>query len=146
MDADAYRSRGYDYFGKGDFASAGADFDRTLALRIDSYPMLWRFLATGRGGKDGSAELTAKAAQLKSKDWPYPVVEFYIGRRSMEELASAAATADQRCEMQFYLGEWHLLQHQSIEAAAELRKAADSCPKDFIERAGAMAELKRLEP
>ena len=71
--------------------------------------MLWRYLARGRLKQDGAAELSAYAAQLKSKDWPYAVIDFYLGRRTLAEMRSAAAKPDQKCEAEFYIAEWRLL-------------------------------------
>jgi hypothetical protein len=48
----------------------------------------------------------------------------------------------------FYTGERHLLrehEHRS-DAQPDLQKAANTCPKTFIEYAGAVAELKWLNP
>ncbi|MEA2995551.1 MAG: hypothetical protein QOG74_1100, partial [Alphaproteobacteria bacterium] len=50
----------------------------------------------------------------------------------------------ERCEAQFYGGEWQLLQGDGATAATALTAAADTCPKSFIEHKGAQAELKRL--
>jgi len=81
---------------------------------------------------------------LKSQDWPYPVIEMFLGRSTPERVLSMASTPGERCEAQFYIGEWHLLRANSNMAAAPLRTAAAICPKDFDEYAGAVAELKRL--
>jgi lipoprotein NlpI len=72
------------------------------------------------------------------------VIELYLGSRSPEATLSAAITDDQRCEAQFYVGEWHLLREHRAEATSALEVAAGACPKTFIEYKGAVAELKRL--
>jgi lipoprotein NlpI len=56
----------------------------------------------------------------------------------------AATKPEERCEAQFYLGEWHLLRRDHAAAATALRIAADTCPKTFYEYDGAIAELQRL--
>ena len=64
-------------FQKGDFSIA-ADFLRSIELDKTSgsatrmikdaaYPMQWRYLARGRAGESGAAELAAHAARLKTK-------------------------------------------------------------------------------
>ena len=106
--------------------------------------MLWRYLARTRTGDSSAKELTANAARLKNKDWPYPVVEFYLGQRSAVEMSSAATKPEERCEAQFYLGEWHLLRGNRTQAVESLRTAVNTCPKTFYEYDGALAELKRL--
>jgi rhomboid protease GluP len=57
---------------------------------------------------------------------------------------AAAANPSERCEAQFYGGEWQLLQGDGAAAATALTAALDNCPKSFIEHKGAEAELKRL--
>lgn len=142
----AYYNRGDAYFYEGDFTAAAADLLRANNLKADAYAMLWLFLARSRAGQDGAAELSANAAQLRARDWPYPVIDFYLGRRTLDEIRAAATTSGQRCEVTFYSGEWHLLRGEKATARTMLQNAVDTCPKNFIEYAGALAELKRLNP
>ena len=107
--ANAYKNRGRLFFHNGDFDQAAADLLRANNLQDNAYNMLWRYLARGRLKQDGAAELSAYAAQLKSKDWPYAVIDFYLGRRTLAEMRSAAAKPDQKCEAEFYIAEWRLL-------------------------------------
>jgi len=81
---------------------------------------------------------------LKTKDWPYAVIDFYLGRRSLAEMRAAASTPDEKCEAQFYVGEWLLLRGDMAEAKPLLLAAVDTCAKSSIEHTGAVAELKRL--
>lgn len=152
---ESYRKRGQAYFYKGDFAAAAADLLQVSDLTSDAYSMLWRFLARGRMDQDGTAELDANAVRLKSRGWPYPVIDLYLGRRSLEEMLSAARLEamrapapqpDETCQAEYYAGQWHLLRGNKNGAKARLQVAADTCPKDHIEYSGAVAELKRLEP
>jgi hypothetical protein len=69
-----------------------------------------------------------------------------LGRRSPEATLSATDRPEDRCEAQFYIGEWYLLRGEKEPATKALRAAADTCPRDFIEYSGAVAELKRLNP
>jgi tetratricopeptide (TPR) repeat protein len=144
--ADAYYGRGLIQFTRGNFAPAAEDFLKSSDLRDYAYSFLWRFLSRARQDHDGVAELSASAARLKNKDWPYPVIDFYLGRRSIEELRNSAITADQRCEAHYYTGEWRLLRNDKPGALADLQAAIDMCPKTFSEYMGAVAEKKRLSP
>ena len=114
---------------------------RANELDDDAYSAIWGYLARERMGEDGTAELVAKAAGVKSTDWPYPVIELYLGRHSPADVLLA-----ERCEAQFYNGEWQLLRGNRAAAATALQAAADICPKNFSEYKGALAELKRLNP
>ena len=110
-DPDHYFDRGYAGFYKGDFTAASADFVRGIDLTDKEhsstlvYPIPWLYLARKHSGQDGAAELAKNAEWFRSKEWPYPVVALYLGRRSAEEMLSAAVDDKQRCEAQFYLGE-----------------------------------------
>src|SRR5262249_36078652 len=129
---------------KSEYSAAAADLQRSIELREDAYPLLWRYLARKRADGTGADELAAGAARLNGKHWPYPVIEFYLGQRSAGEMLGTAATSDERCEAQFYLGEWYLLGDNHTDAVTALRTAAPTCPMIFYEYNGAVAELKRL--
>jgi tetratricopeptide (TPR) repeat protein len=142
---DRFADRGYLYFYKADFSAAAAALLQSIDLKDDSYPMLWRYLARARLGEKAAEELAANSARLKSRDWPYPVIDFFLGRRSVDEMISAATKPDQQCEAQFYLGEFHALGNNRDKAATALQAAVDACPKTYQEHWGAVAELKRLQ-
>jgi len=138
------RSRGYAYFAQGDFTSAAADMLRAVEARDEIYPMLFRYLARARGGQNATAELEANATRLRSKAWPYATIELYVGRRSPEATVDAAVNVEERCEAEFYIGQWHLVRGEREQARPRLQKAIDSCPKSYIEHIAGVAELKRL--
>jgi lipoprotein NlpI len=128
----------------GNFEAAAESFLRATELDHDAYSVIWRYLARQHGGANGEAELAANAERLKSKDWPYPVIEMYLGQRLPGAALSAAHRPEDRCEAQFYIGEWYMFRGDRVAAAAAFRDAAATCPKDFNEYAGALAELNRL--
>jgi lipoprotein NlpI len=140
----AYRNRGTAYRAKADYDHAMADWTKVLELTNKPYWILWRYIERGRAGASGDAELAGNVVRVKTRDWPYPVAEFYLGRRSAAEMLGAATKPNEQCEAQFYLGEWHLLHANRAAATAALRIAANTCPKDFFEYDGAIAELTRL--
>jgi rhomboid protease GluP len=72
------------------------------------------------------------------------VIELYLGRQGPDATLKAANNDVERCQAQFYIGEWHLLRQHFTEAAAALRAAAANCPKTRLEYDGAAAEVKRL--
>ena len=144
-DTGAYADRGFAHFLDGDYPRATADLAQAIARQPEPYPVLWRYLARSRAGGDGMAELAAAAVELKSKAWPYPVVEFYLGKRSAEDMAAAAPGAEDRCEAQFYVGEWRLVRGDRMKAKEALEAAKATCPQSFYEYDGAVAELARIE-
>ena len=90
-----------EHFFKGDFAAAADELKRSLELRAGADAMLWLFLARGRAGQDGAAELAANAEKLEAKHWPSAVIAFYLGQRPAEAILAAAATPDERSDAQF---------------------------------------------
>jgi hypothetical protein len=90
-------------------------------------------------GARGNDELASNATSLTSKAWPSPVIDFYLGRRSQDEMMAAATKDNDRCEAQFYLGEWQLLNGNREQAIPFLRQAEATCPIDFPQYTGAVA-------
>jgi tetratricopeptide (TPR) repeat protein len=144
--AAAFANRGYSHFYRGDFPAAARDLLRANDLADDVDSMLWRFLARSRMGQDGVEELRANAERLKNKEWSQNVIDLLLGRRSLAEVRASAGKPDEKCKVEFYSGQLHLLRDARTDAATALRAAADICPKNLIEYEGAMAELKRLNP
>ena len=138
---NTYSNRGRAFLYIGNFNAAAEALLHSTELENNAYSALWRYLAHERGGENGTAELAANAERLKNKDWPYPVIEMYRGQRLPEEVLSAANSPEERCEAQFYVGEWHLLRGDNGAAATVLQAATVICPKNFDEYAGALAEL-----
>jgi lipoprotein NlpI len=144
-DTSGYRSRGYLHFYLGDFARAADDLAHVVTSeRDDLYAMLWAYLAAARTDAESARRNLAQAATRKGQAWPYPAVELFLGGRTFESTLAAVGNPSERCEAQFYGGEWKLLQGDRAAAALALTAAADTCPKSFIEHKGAEAELKRL--
>jgi tetratricopeptide (TPR) repeat protein len=144
--ATAYEHRGYARFYRGDFNDAAVDLSHSLALKDSAYPMLFLFIARSRVGEDAVPELEANAGKLHSNEWPYAAIGLYLGRRQPDATLDAASNSVERCQAQFYIGEWDLLHNNPTEAGAALRTAAETCPKTRIEYDAAVAELKRLNP
>ncbi len=140
------RSLGLMKFLTGDFRGASSDLARAFELRSDIYVTLFLYLARKRAGESAETELEANAKQLPIKVWPYALAELYLGKRSAAQLLAAETTRNFRCQTQFYVGEWYVLNGNTEEGLMALDAAAESCPKDLIEGKAAVAELKRLKP
>ena len=147
--------RGRAYSAKGDYDQAFADWTQSIGFSTDAtaYWLLWSYIESGRSAKHGApwAEMNnalaagVTVAHLKSEDWPYPIIEFYLGNQSEADMMSAATKPDQQCEAQFYIGEWYMLRRAQAAAAAALRIAVNTCPKSFYEYDGATAELTQMK-
>jgi tetratricopeptide (TPR) repeat protein len=140
----ALKVRGYVRFYQGDFAAAVSALQEA-ADGTDAYPILWLYLARVRaGGQDAKRDLELGAAGLKPAQWPSPVIKMFLEQGTPEAMLAAADKPDERCEAQYYLGQWDLLRDKRANSVEALQNAVKSCPRDFIEYAGALAELKRL--
>jgi len=143
----AYHDRALAEFYIGNFARAADDLRRSNDLRLEAFTVLRLYIARSRAGGDANAEFQQAAARLDKKRWPRPIIEFYLGERSATSMESVADNQEHRCDVQFYLGEWHLIQNRRPEAITALRAAtADGCPKHLFEYVGAAVDLKRINP
>ncbi len=144
--SETYAFRGFASFALANYYIAESVLGRAhdLAPR-NPYFTLWLYMARARvGNVDASTGLKASLDHLDQTAWPYPIVGLFVGKRTAEETLAAAESDDERCEAHFYIGQWRLLQGDRVAAIPSLRAAAQTCPKQFIESAGAEAELKRL--
>jgi tetratricopeptide (TPR) repeat protein len=145
QDTATLARRGYAHFDRGDFADAAADLAGAAATNPYPYPSLIRFLALARAGQ-ATPDLQPAMLRLNSRDWPYAVFELFLGRSDPAATLAAAQKPEERCEAQFYVGEWQLLKGDRAAARPHIEEAAGSCPKTFIEYTAAQAEVRRLGP
>ena len=140
----ALRTLGYARFNQGEFAAAALDLQEAVD-GTDAYPILWLYLSRARAGRqDAKRDLEQGVAGLKPEQWPFPVVKLFLEQGTPEAMVAAADKPEERCEAQYYLGQWLLLRDDRANSIEALRNAVKSCPKNSIEYAGALAELKRL--
>ena len=142
---NAQRSLGYAEFYMGAFTYSAQVFDAVLGLRPEPYALLFWHLARARAGS-ADIQTLQKMANSVPKDWPYPVVQMFLGELAPNALLLAATKDNERCEAAFYVGEWQLLHGQPGLAAPLFRAAEAQCPRTFVEHQGAVAEFRRLPP
>jgi tetratricopeptide (TPR) repeat protein len=123
---------------------AASDFARVSQSSKALYAPLWLFLAEARLGRDGSLPLWL-ALKAAGGQWPAPIAEQFLDHQTQARTREAAAADDQRCEADFYAGELYLAHDNDAPARELLQTAAAECPVDFIEREGAIAELRTLD-
>jgi tetratricopeptide (TPR) repeat protein len=149
----AYFYRGAIQFDQGQFASAADDFSSMNRLEpSNAYSLIWGYFAQSFAGNRAAASalLVTGASKIDKAAWPAPVVDLLAGTKDVEGVMRAATDSDQKtqrgqmCEAAFYIGEWHLLHDRKAKAKTSLEQAERNCPGDFLESAGASAELKRL--
>jgi tetratricopeptide (TPR) repeat protein len=98
------------------------------------------------GEKAPDVELASLAEKFDKAEWPYPIVELLLGQRSGDSVFALADNDEKRCEANFYVGERELLSAHNEKAVNYLSEAAKKCPRQFLEYADALFELKRLRP
>ena len=133
---------------------AAAANDLATGVRLDPkdvYAAIWLHIARSRAGTQDHAEFAANAEKLGAGEWPWPVVQLFLGSATPDAVLSAAKTADkeqtrqeQLCEANFYLGMFRLEKKAPDEAKTFIAADADKCPADMLEKSAAKAELARL--
>lgn len=142
----AYFDRGIAYFGQGDFVLAAEDFAVPARDSSELLSVFWRYLAMARAGrKPGKDELAQSIKDLRPDTWPAPIFQMFQDGRAPDAVLAAASDARERCEAQFYAGEWQLLQAAREAAAHAFETAATSCAPTSMERRLAAEELSRME-
>ena len=108
--------------------------------------MLFRHLAKARAGEAGEAELEANAGRLKTREWPYAVIELCLGKRSPTATLDAAVTPGDRCEAQFYIGQWHVLKASKARPRPRSRSLSRPARRIRSSTPRPSQELRRLRP
>jgi tetratricopeptide (TPR) repeat protein len=144
----AYVNRALARFYRGDYASAADDFRNVLGGAPNTNSLLWLYVSRVHADPDhildARDELKKASRQLKADDWPAPLIQLFLGKLSLESALTAAKTPNQKCEVQFYTGEWQLLQKDRTAAVKFLKDAIEICGKESAEYEGAIEEMKRL--
>jgi lipoprotein NlpI len=104
------------------------DLSQNLHLDpTDPYSMMWLYLSRAKGGTNGKDELKTNAAGLDFSEWPGPVIQLYLGQSTPEDtLHAAGSDSDQKCEYNFYVGEYRVLRGERPQALVLFRGAADA--------------------
>jgi lipoprotein NlpI len=159
----AYRNRANVLFVLGRFGEAARDLERSMkfvdastprASRFDEtggYAVVWLHVAKKRAGIDDAAEFAANSTRVDSAYWPRPVISFFDGKLTANELVAQTALVadpklrnDQRCGAEFFAGQAAMWRKQTAEARKRFETMTTTCSKQFLEHAIAMADLRRL--
>jgi len=151
VEVRALTQRGRLAFANGNHAAAARDWARAWQgdrgdLNIaPAYLPIWIYMLEARDNNaSATAALARRVKEIEASVWPYPVASFYLGQLSVAELDAAAADDNQKCEANFYVGEWHLLKGDSASARKRFEQASGGCPPSLIEHDMAQIEAKRL--
>lgn len=147
---NARRNRGLVRFQTARFAGAADDFAIAMRLEPNAYGALWLFLSRERSGADGGGELLRHAQELRHAAWPRPIIAFYLGQSSAEELRDAANNsardpAERRCEANFFTAQRLLIKREPRQAEQLFKAALGECKKGSWEYEAAVADLERMQ-
>lgn len=131
----------------GDSQSALDNAMKTASGAQAVYVALWQAMAAKRLGLDVAARLAPYASHW-STDWPRPVLDVFLQRMSPEQARSAAAASGdeasgQLCELNFYLGEWALMEGKTSEADRLFKQSLETNAAGYIEFMGAARRLHK---
>jgi len=141
-------------FAVGQFAESAIALSQEIARRPTyPYAAIWLYLAQARAGDEpaAKAQLEARRSSYGSGAWPTQVMDYYTGTINADALFAAAQEAQslkpasQRCEANFYAGEWQLLRGDLTAARRLLEAARAECPRTFDELPAAITDLARLD-
>ncbi|MGA7710844.1 MAG: hypothetical protein WCA81_03005 [Rhizomicrobium sp.] len=136
----------------GHYASSQRDLEQAVNIDPrDVSSLLWLHLLHMKMHKDDGAWLRKRVAIVYLKEWPGPVIEYFLGKKTAADIVHIALTSTtvaefhQRCDGWFYLGEETLARGDVGGAALQFRKTATHCNAVDYEWPAAMVELRMLE-
>jgi lipoprotein NlpI len=136
----AYNARWLGNYRLGRLTQAVADMEQSLALKGDQpYQVIWLHLTRIRMKSGDAPELSANAAKINLSKWPGPVISLYRGNASPDQVLAAGAAAEaeepknQKCEADFYVGQYLAANKKPDEGRRLMAAARDTCPGDFYE-------------
>jgi tetratricopeptide (TPR) repeat protein len=129
--------------------SAASFADLLRRIPGESNTVLWLALAKTGLGDRSFDELAQSARAVNFRIWPGPIVALYLEKLKLAQLLAIASTgtpqalAQQRCDVDFYVGEWELHANPAT-AKALFRQTTVACPPDLVVRRAAAFELARM--
>ncbi len=141
------RGRANHYLGRN--GAAIRDLEQSLSLDPSyMYPVLWLHIVNTKTSRPSQPILHGYAKNF-FEAWPRPIVDFFIGKIDQETLFNRAADTtpstekEQLCEAYYYLGAEQLARGQR-QGKIAIEKAAEVCPRYFVEYSAALHDLNQL--
>lgn len=133
-------NRAITYSDMGAYANAISDFrDAIRKKSTDAYAPLLIAVAKMHTGDNAITEELSDQVSTYQNNWPMPVMQYYLGRLSADDLLvsakdpSATVQQSQLCETHFYIGEWQLHHGQKAAGVENLKAAQSGCNKNYLE-------------
>jgi tetratricopeptide (TPR) repeat protein len=142
--SSAYYLRGAARYFQGDASSAEKDMLRSMELKPSAYAAALLFLVQTANGANAKSALEANAQKIEEKDWPLPVVDYFLGKQSEAELLKATTIRWQICETNVLIGWLKAARGDRSGASEMLKQAVATCPKGGPALTWAKSELKLI--
>jgi tetratricopeptide (TPR) repeat protein len=150
--AALYIGRAFIYWQRDNFPQAIEDFDAAGKLQpTDQYPPLWSAAAGMRAGTFDATAFGTRVEDLGTRDWPGLLLKLYRNDTTPDVVIHDAARdegdtfAKQKCQADFFIGEWQLWRKDDTGAKASFQAAIVDCPTRNFLFIAATRELKRLK-
>ncbi|MDY4279790.1 lipoprotein NlpI [[Pasteurella] aerogenes] len=151
-----YLNRGLDFYYVGRYNLAEEDFLKFYqADKSDPYRVLWLYLNELRlKPNEAQQNLATRATELSADYWGTNIVQYYLGKLTVEELQKKAqrfvdSTSPQHAEIltetYFYLAKQKLNMGQVDEAETLFKLAIANQVYNFVEYRFALLELNQLK-
>jgi lipoprotein NlpI len=145
-------SRARTLFYSENYPRAVEEFEKAHKASPTDYSAMWLYLARKRGRVAGAEDMLDESTRASQRGgWPSAIIALYLGRTDLQSVMNAATDSnaerqrEQRCEANFYAAHWHLFRNAPERALPLLQEAERTCPKQFLEYEGTVAELRRLK-
>lgn len=115
----------------------------------DLYGVIWRFNALKHLNLSPEKDLVLFAESLSSQRWPRPVIDFYCGDISADELLEKAVSKkskrdnEMKCEAYYYIGEQLFLAGKTVQSSVYFKKCLACGIEGFLETKCATIRLNR---
>jgi lipoprotein NlpI len=146
-----WKNRAHVYFFEGRFEDAAADYAAYVELcPHDASAVILRHLTCARSGVDSRTELARHAQALDLNRWPGAAIAMFLGEAEPEAVLAQASGDSESVKNDgrhlgfFYLGQYYLLQANTVRAVEMFRVALLDGARDGFEYELAGAELDRL--
>lgn len=144
-DARLWRLKGLANFLRADYGEAAEAFARSQKIkRSDLYNVVLLHLARRHAKLGGIGEQDAQGDGIDLTKWPGPIVLYFLGRASREDVLGAADDSTRQCEADYYVGQLDLADGRLGEARRRFEHDLQVCPPSLLEMSGARLALSRM--
>lgn len=148
---EPYKLRGIALYESGRLPAALTDLQKSLTLKADQpYALIWLHMTNLRMKNPDQASFSSSLAGLNEKKWPLPIIEFFQGKLTPDQVAALAVSDNpdnergRACEAAFYTAQVPVTGRNGNDVKRLLQLASRTCPVDFVELQLAKMELDAL--